>query len=1183
MSERCVRLFRGAASRPAQVVFVVSGLLLSLAVPAFSQLNLGQISGVVTDPSGASVPGASVTVRDIDRGVDRNLTTDSAGQYSAPSLTPGTYSVRVSAAGFNPVERRDITVGVGQQVRIDVALQTGTQNQTVEVTGAPPIMNTSNASISTTLEPTQINEMPLNGRLYTKLLDYTPGLAGKPGGNTPTYSANGAGILSQMWMLDGVDDVNAFASSGPLFGATTSADELTVLPLDSIQEVNVMANPRAEFGWQQGSVVNVGLKSGTNSLHGSAYAYGRDSGMDAKSPYLGDLPKADDLFEQFGASIGGRIIRDKLFYFGNYEGFRYTVGAPGIIQVPSSLPNAGGPANSFPDAIADMKANGVMPNQLSLNLAGCNLQGVCDPHKGVFTNGTSNINIPSGLDNIGYSDNQLEKLDYHPNAKNTIYGEYLFGNATDQTAGLGLQPYWANTDHNRVQVVRGVWIYVPTSNIVNEARFGYDRYNLQDYNAECNQNLGQPNYLKDFGFASGANAPPLECGFPVINVGNFTATGAGQFIQDQLVYQNTYHFVDSLSWVRGNHSIKFGGEFHHTLYDGYGAPNYLDGNVIFNGGAAFNNSTALEDFLAGAPTSGQILLNAPRTTIGFNRYAGYFQDDWRITRRLTLNLGLRFEYEPPVVDPHNAFGNFDPNTPTGMIQQTGGKALYSTDHRDFGPRVGFAWDVTGKGTTVLRAGTGITYDTVPLDALVTFQGASLPTIPTGFALYNADGTTRSSPGNIKTGTVVLPGSQLNWVYNAPGAPVVPVFNTSDSALTCGDGIGTNPAPCQLLAKSSNAPRGYMTTWTVGFQHAFTNNTSLNVAYVGNHVEDLPEYVNVNQPTPGTNDPVAEQQRRPYYSKFPYFGNIFQFSNVGYSNYHAFQLNLVQRNYHGLTTQVAYTLASAMTTQSGDGDNFPYLKDSRNISSSYAPMAATPRHHLGITVSYAIPGKAGFGQMLQGWSVNSGVNILSGTGVDFNDFINDFTGTGTTIPFQGAYWNLYGHANDFRKYFGRTTTVPCYGFPGSIFDLAFGCNNNVPQACISAAASEPANSNVPASDPLATGTAALNQFGCYAAGKSVIVPPAQGTFGNMYRNQITGAPFYEWNFSVAKQWKYKERLTAQFRAEAFNLLNNRNYGPASGEPFIAASFGLSTAPVNAGNAVNGTGDSRRIQLGLKLLF
>jgi len=359
----------------------------------------------------------------------------------------------------------------------------------------------------------------------------------------------------------------------------------------------------------------------------------------------------------------------------------------------------------------------------------------------------------------------------------------------------------------------------------------------------------------------------------------------------------------------------------------------------------------------------------------------------------------------------------------------------------------------------------------------------------------------------------------------------------------------------------------MTTWTAAVQHAFTNNLSLNAAYVGNHVNGLPEYVNVNQPTIGSNDPTAEQERRPYYSKFPYFGNILQYSNVGWSNYDALQLSLVARSSHGVTAQASYTLADAHTTQSGESDNFPFLKDSTNVSSSYAPMNSTPRQHFGLTVTYDLPGKKGFGQALEGWSVNSSVNVLSGVGVDLNDFIIDFSGTGNIIPFQGNYWNLYGSASDFSKIFGRTTPIPY--FSGS----------SIPQACTAAASAEPTNPNVPGS----SGLASLGAFGCYMAGKSVIVPPAFGTMGNMYRNEITGAPFHEWDFSVAKNWKFYERLNAQFRAEFFNLTNSRNYGPGSGEPLFNSTFGVSTTPVNAGNAVNGTGDSRRIQMGLRFTF
>ncbi|MGA8870507.1 MAG: carboxypeptidase-like regulatory domain-containing protein, partial [Candidatus Acidiferrales bacterium] len=242
------------------VGLVVLGVLL-FCLPAFPQLNLGSITGTVTDPSGAVIVGAKVTVTDVQRGVARTLTTDTAGQYSAPSLTPGDYSVSATFTGFQTLNRTGITVGVGQAVRADLVMEVGTAAQTVTVTEAVPIINVSNEVLSSTVEDTQLSQLPINGHLYTKVLDFQPGVHGNPGGNTPNYETNGAGGQGNYYLLDGVENTNMFVNSGPLIGAASSTDELTILPQDAVQEVNVMTNPPAEYGWFQGAVVNVGLKS----------------------------------------------------------------------------------------------------------------------------------------------------------------------------------------------------------------------------------------------------------------------------------------------------------------------------------------------------------------------------------------------------------------------------------------------------------------------------------------------------------------------------------------------------------------------------------------------------------------------------------------------------------------------------------------------------------------------------------------------------------------------------------------------------------------------------------------------------------------------------------------------------------------------------------------------------------
>src|ERR1700730_15008501 len=1191
-------------------ILVTGVALLLLCSPAFSQLNSGSIAGRIADQTGAALPGTKVTIIDVERNVSRPLVTDSAGEYTAPSLTPGQYKVRAEGTGFRAMERTDITVGVGQAVRVDLQLQLGEQTQTVTVTGEAQLINTSNEVISNTLDASTLNELPISGRLYTKLLDFQPGIIGRPGGNSPNYSANGAGGQGNYWMLDGVENINIFVNSGPLIGAGTSDDELTLLPADAVQEVNVMANPSAEFGWFQGAVVNVGLKSGTNTPHGSVYAFGRNNSLEAYNPYQNGitpaLPKADDNFEQYGASLGGHIKKDKLFYFTNYEGMRYTVGAPSLINTPTTSPNAQTPDDSLPLAINGLIANGVTPSQLSLNLAGCTVvagAASCNPAKGVFPNSSPvTQNIPTALNNIGSSNNVIGKIDYHLNDRNSINGEYYFGNANTDTPTTGAAPWWINGNHSRTQMNRGVWIYTPNSSLVNEVRFGWNKYGLTDYNAECTRKVGQPDYAS-LGLVSGANPPSPMCGFPVVNIGgggqSFAGLGSGTSINDQLVNQHTETVYDNVSYIRGKHQFKFGVEFHHSAYNGLGAPGNFDGTLNFQGGLAFSangGSTALQDFLAGTPTSGSILVNPQSNSVGFNREAVYFTDDFRLTRKITVNLGLRYELEPAILVDNNNAANFDPSQPTGMVQQHG-SPLYKTDYHDFAPRAGFAWDITGKGTTVLRAGMGVSYDTPQVDDLIAYGfGAGLNNIPTGFTLYTPAGAIAfapsTAPGAVMSGQVTVPTSGLKWVCNTspncPGSPatVVSVFTVGTSAWECGNGLvkvanGTTPSPCNLHAKSVNSPRSPMFTWTLGIQHAFGNNTSLTVNYVGTHAYNLSTMVNVIEPTPGASRALpgstpgsvtgSYQFREPYYSQFPWFSGIFEYEPAGFSNYNAMQVSFTQGAFHGLTIKGIYSLARDWATTKGG--NSPFVEDGRNVGGYYGPY--TPTHHVGITAIYALPGRKSPAQLLEGWEINSSVNMQSVSPVNFGDRTDEFAGIngGGILGGASEQWSFVGNPRDF--HLGKTTPTSCYAFPGSRFasndpnclPLTVAGNNGAGQACIDAANGEAVNAAMNAQIAgSSSGLASLQKFGCYVSpnGKSVILPPAQGTFGTMGKSALFGAAFYEWDFSASKRWKFRDRVAVQFRAEFFNFLNNRTYA-GTGSITSPVTFGLATAAPNSSNA------------------
>jgi hypothetical protein len=1190
---------------------------LLLCLPAFAQFNLGSIAGTVTDASGGVIAGANVTVTDVERGVSRTLTTDSAGQYSATSLTPGSYSVRAEFTGFQTLNRTGISVGVGQAVRIDLAMQPGAQTQTVTVTEAVPLVDTSNEVLSSTVEAAQLSQLPINGGLYTKVLDFQPGVHGNPGGNSPNYQTNGAGGQGNYYMLDGVENSNIFVNSGPLIGAATSTDELTILPQDAVQEVNVMTNPPAEFGWFQGAVVNVGLKSGTNTIHGSAYGFGRNNNLDAYDPYLNGAPKQDDDLKQFGGSFGGPIKKDKLFYFAAFDGMRYKVGTAASVTLPTV--NAGAVStdipNSVPLAIQDMINNhGVLPSQLSLNLSDCTVAGsaptavaTCGT-KGVFRyNGltTTGVGVPG--DSSGHSNNVLGKVDYHLNDRNSINGEYFFGQAVTSTPNAGEPSFWNNLNTSRTQMMRAVWTYVPNSNLVNDVRFGYNRYNLADGNAECvggnfsTGNVGQPNYAA-LGFVSGANPPSPFCGFPAVN---FTASGYPSFgalsffISDQGVFQYTYTAYDNVSYTRGRHNFRFGFEFHHSKFRGIGAPGFLDGVLNFDGGNAFAGSTDLQDFLAGAIGQGnQILVNPQQelTSLGFNREALYFSDDFRLNSRVTVNLGLRYELEPAILVDNNSAGNFNAASPTGMVEQKG-SPLYQAFHKAFAPRAGFAWDITGKGTTVLRAGMGVSYDTPQVDDLIAQSfGAGLNTIPTGAALYNDLGLVfpaSANPQAVRTAVPSIPGASLSWALNTP---VFPANLNADVACGTGNGEintpgGTTPSPCTLKARgtvvrlpggglsmNTSQARSPMYTWTLGIQHSFGVSTSLTVNYVGTHTYDLASEININQATPGSADGV--QQRQPYFSQFPWFNGIFVYGPAGFSNYNALQVTFVQRNFHGLTLNAGYTFSRDLATPKGGND--PYITNSHCVSCDYGLQ--TPTQDLGVTLVYAIPGMKSPAQMLEGWQISSAINVQSGQPFRGLDSRDDFAGVNDNRGLFGGTnepWSLFGSGRNFNN-LGRLKVSTPVPFMIDCFGPA--CDGGpFPAACATAAAAEPVNPAVGT-----TGLDALTSAGfCYVSpnGKSVIIPPAQGTFGNMKQGALIGAPFHEWDLSIRKTWKIGERLGLQASISGFNVLNNHPYslgftGGIVNVPFL---FGLSGGQPSDGNPINGTGGAREVLLGLKATF
>jgi Carboxypeptidase regulatory-like domain len=1197
--------------------------LMVFGVCAYPQGNTGRILGTATDQSGAIIAGATVTVTDVQRGISRTLTADDAGQYAAPNLLPGSYTVRAEAKGFKTVEHSGILLQVGNDIRIDVTLEPGEQAQTVVVTAETPLVESNNATLGGTLSNETINDLPLNGRNYQNLLILRPGMTFYAGGGGWTQSTNGIRVEDNQYIVDGLTNDNPFTGLTIINGPGIAGDAATILPIDGIQELTVEENPRAEFGGKPGAVVNVGLKSGTNSIHGTAYAFGRDSAWDARNyfNFVGQ-PQRSIALQQYGATLGGPIKRDKFFYFIGYEAQHYTVGNSFQASVPETLPQATpDPKHSLPDAINALLAHGITPAALSLTLTGCTLSPTVSCTGGLYpTNAGASPVFPQGFPSTFGSDNGAAKLDYRINEENTLSGMFFMSEGS-QTAedAIYLQPQWLSVQQNKPIVGGATWTYIPDSHWVNQARFGVMWMNRFTLNADSNVPAST------YGIFTGVTSPGS---LPQIVVGGFNALGGSP---GWPIYQGpdvVYQGLDYVSYLHGNHNFKFGGELRRNIVD-LAQTGPAKGQIKFLGNQAFPGSFPLEDLLAGIPKQGQILVGNPQRHLTQWAYAASLQDDWRATPRLTLNLGVRYDYSSPIAADQNLIGNFDPTL--GLVQvgkQIG--SIYKPDHANFAPRFGFAWDFLGKGTTVLRGGFGIIYDTLlPFYTFTRVAGnaqnggnGGLTTEPTGAQIVINSMPPVPGSGTINVATSAILGgasSQLaaNWHNNGPNQPI---FSGVTTGATCGDGsvitnapqAGTLSSPCYATGINRNFVTPYVSSWNLGIQHSFTSNLALDLNYVGNHGSQLPGLRDINQGIPVLGSATAAPG--PYSAAFPYLSFINYLSNNDVSNYNGLQATLTQRATHGLSYTLAYTYSHALDDSSLNTGQF-VPQDSARPGREYASSDYDMRHRFTISLTYAIPGIETPGQLLKGWQVNAIVTLqssqpwlsndtvdnYSGTSefADRWDFIgnpSDFTSNQNTIPYCSGTFNIAG-SNNFNA--GQVSCSQVTPTTTIIFPTAQA--NAIGAMCLSAANSidqgiDPGN--VPGGNGLAL--ANLNGVngggGCYSRGKSVLVPPPLGTFGTLGRNVFRDSGLRNLDLSITKSWAIKERLTAQFRAEFFNILNHPNfmnpYGSSNGigagafdDPSSPSQFGCGCATPDqaAGNPVLGSGGNREIQMGLKLIF
>ena len=1210
----------------------LAGLFLSL--PLFSQGGNGNIQGGVFDQTGGAIAGATVTVIDLARGITRPLTTDSAGQYLAANVNPGMYTVRGEAKGFQTTEHANVLVEVGQTIRIDLTLTPGAQTQTITVTSEVPQINTSDATLGGTVSNADINALPLNGRNFTRLLQLRPGVYSSPGGGFGgRQSTNGGRSGTDLLLVEGLPLVAPSTGAMTLNATYRVGDSQSLLPIDAIQEFNTEQNPKAEYGWRPGSVIDVGVKSGTNALHGTAYAFGRDAqAFDARNAFTNPsavptIPDAE--VEQFGATGGYRILKDKLFFFVNYEGLRTYLTNPVVVLVPTSVAGAG-VKSSFVDACNSVTGNMANPgnvNALSALMAGfptsggvitsCIPQAASPTHENLFP---ANPNLTSAqftpnLVTVGPLNNGLAKIDYALGTHHHINGLYYTSKSyqTANSTNGQLTPQWESNVPGDVSLYDAAWTWTPNSAWVNEARGGYGYLNASTLSVDQNV-FTQPVWPTGYGFNSGVTqkTPVSYGGMPQITISGLGSGTSGFLGAARRTGirgpEGNASFTDNVSYLRGKHAFKFGFQYIDVIYDN-NSYNQANGAVKFK---------TLSAFLTGAPQNGAILIGNPNEVVRANWFGTFFQDDYRITSRVTLNLGIRWEYQGRPTERNNYEATFNPNVAAGTspVVQVGGAGMppmFNAYLKAFSPRVGMAWDVQGNGKTVVRAAASVLREPELVGEYVGISplGANIP-----FLGINNSNTTLNAhsisslslaPGNITWGPTVIEPNATAAVF--PVGQASTINGQQYSGATClAPGIdtvtaGVKPTQCSTQGVNPNFVQPYVVAWNLDIQRAITNNLTIDVAYVGTHGGNQTDWVDINSPVIGagwdaaavttclgsSGDPTPYDKCSanpakevgsgvvctacPYGTKFPFLSNIVQLNNSDHSNYNALQITASERATHGLSFLTSYTFSRCLDIQSGENTSAQvYPIDAYNPNLNYGPCDFDVEHRFSFSPTYNIPGIKSPGQMLQGWTIAGIVSLQSGLPWFPADVTNDLVGTNEfndSIDNSQQTWNYTGPKSSFRA--GNTA------FP-------FFTGAAAATKCLTAAQAPYAgNANL-----MGLAAASLSNIGCYVtAGGGILTPPAYGTIGNANRNIFRIPPYYNVDFSVSKDWKFKERIGVQFRAELFNIFNFTNWAlPASNniDPSGGALGAITQTPDVANqNPILGSGGPRHIQFGLKITY
>jgi carboxypeptidase family protein/TonB-dependent receptor-like protein len=981
-----------------------------ISATAAAQTFRGTIVGTVLDSTQAAVPAAKVTAKNEATALVRTTVTDDAGQFNLPELPLGSYTVTTEKEGFETVAQTGVSVTVAGQQRVDVTLNPGKVQQEVQVTAEVPLLQSTTDVLGGTIQAPVAANLPVNGRDYTKLIYLNPGVAGSPDqitdspGSFGVFSMNGARGRSDNFLLDGTDMNDGYRNDPAINQAGVFGTPATILPVDAVAELAVLSNFAPEYGRNAGAVVNIVTKSGTNQLHGTAAEYFRNDALDARNFFNpGPQPKAAFHNNQFGGSLGGPIVKDKTFFFADYEGQQEDVGVVTLACVPVGTAADGSlsPSQASNPVIAKLLARHPWPA----------------PNLGVNTPcPNSSVTSPS----FNRLSSVIGKIDHNFSDHDILTGRYFFGDSEQSfplalTATGGQLPGFNTFTPTRVQLVSISYVHTFGPNKVNELRYGWNRFAEGFFPQDQSFQPSSIGLCAASTTADCSGSGFADSGLPIICIGSscgvpYAQLGATSSVPRHRVDSNN-QIIDDFSWKLNRHEAKFGVDFHRTTVQQYFGK-YFRGRLSFG---------SLADFLSGTVDGGfQYSGDSNRHTFE-NSFGLYAQDSFRVNPRLTFNYGLRWDYFGVVGESNNLLSNvtgFDNAAGTftlTRVGQAGLSSLYNPDHNDFAPRVSAAWDVTGKSKTVVRAGYGIFFDAFSQDMVL----GHLP-YPPFF-----------DPGPAYN---PLPGASPIFSAGVTGsiAPGVPVF---------GDETACN-FECDAFAFDRKIKTPFMENYNLNIQQQISNNLVLQVGYVGSQGHRLWRFFDVNQPsqaaitasdlacTPAPCVTGDYSVPRPYGNN-PYGAfYVMQENSTGKSNYNSLQTSLRLTGWHGLMSMVNYVWSRSLDNSS-DGEDFEPNAAQPNNSTlpklEYGPSNFNIPQRLTWILGYDIPHMGGDWQRLKnGWGFNSVVNLQSGQPFQFNyNFEADYSGSGEGFDRPDIIGPVVYNSSDPLHYVSLSAfAIPC---------------------------------------------------------------------------------------------------------------------------------------------------------------